>query len=292
MRIPFLLLSFKSMERSERKLKWLGRGLCRLSPSLGDALGKIRLDISPQAYATGSLLSSLIYGVLVGLVSAAALLIRGEAALFPAIAIGAAFWLLMLALHLTYPGILMRKIVAKESKDLLFALREIMIDVNSGVPLFDAMKNVACADYGYISRDFEMAVRQIERGVSQLEALRNLALSSESEYFKRAIWQIVNALETGSSMGTALPGIVQSLENHLFREIKDYSANLNFLMLIYMLTAAVVPSMGITFMVLLSAFSELGVTMQTVAMLVGASAIAQIVLMGYMGSTRPEIFGG
>jgi hypothetical protein len=103
---------------------------------------------------------------------------------------------------------------------------------------------------------------------------------------------MVNALETGASMSSALPGIVEALESFLFREIKNYSSNLNFILLIYMLVAAVVPSLGITFLVLLSAFSELGVDMKTVLSLVVGSGIMQIAMIGYMSSTRPEIFGG
>jgi hypothetical protein len=59
-----------------------------------------------------------------------------------------------------------------------------------------------------------------------------------------------------------------------------------------MLAGVVAPSLGITFMVLLSAFSGLGVTMETVAMLLGFTIVVQIVIIGYMSSLRPELFGG
>jgi len=143
-----------------------------------------------------------------------------------------------------------------------------------------------------VSSDFGNVVKEIEAGSSEREALRDLALKTESEYLKRAVWQMVNALESGTSIGTALPSIVDSLENYLYREIKNYSANLNFLMLIYMMSAAVIPSLGITFLVLLSAFSDFGITLETVGMLVGISVVMQVILIGYMSSTRPEIFGG
>jgi hypothetical protein len=103
---------------------------------------------------------------------------------------------------------------------------------------------------------------------------------------------MVNALESGSSLGGAIGGIVKSVEEYIYREIKNYSANLNFLMLIYMFAAAVLPSMGVTFLVLLSAFSDLGVSVQTVSMLVITSAAIQLAMIGYMSTTRPEIFGG
>lgn len=290
MRIPFLLISFESMKKLGRKFRGLGRAISR--PELGKTLSKIGTDVEPEAYAVGSLFSAFFYGLVFFALSMAVLTLRGVDAMLFSLAIGVSFWLLFFAIHMIYPSIIMKKIATKESKDLLFALREIMMNVNSGVPLFDSMKNVARANYGYVSQDFEEVVKNIESGVAQRDALKSLALKSESEYMKRAVWQMVNALESGASMGNALFGIVQSLEDYSYREIKDYSTNLNFLMLIYMLAAAVVPSLGITFLVLLSAFSELGVNMNTIAMLIGASAFMQVVLIGYMSATRPEIFGG
>jgi hypothetical protein len=78
----------------------------------------------------------------------------------------------------------------------------------------------------------------------------------------------------------------------MYQDIKNYSSNLNFLMLLYMIVATVVPSLGITFLVLLSAFSGFGVSFTTLLMLLGFSVVVQAIMIGYMSSTRPEIFGG
>jgi len=296
-KIPVLLLTPKTVRRIGRRLKPIGSALAKLQPGMGETLSKMGFDISAGEYMAGSLVSSFLYGAIFCAISLVALSIRGgeelvESAPSISIGVGLVVWLLFFLLHIIYPKITVSKIATKESKDLLFALREIMVDVDSGVPLFDSMKNVATSDYGYVSNDFNDVVKQIESGVPEREALKRLALKSESEYMRRAIWQMVNALESGASMGNALPGIVQSLENHIYREIKSYSSNLNFMMLIYMLSAAAIPSLGITFLVLLSAFGDFGVTAGTIQMLVAASAFIQIVMIGYMSSTRPEVFGG
>ena len=205
MRIPFLLLSFETMESIGRRFKGLGRILSRVQPNLGEVLSKIGVDIEPEDYAVGSLFSAFLYGILFFAVGMAALSMRGAEPLSTSVAIGISFWLVFFLLHMIYPAIVMKKIAVKESKDLLFALREIMMDVNSGVPLFDSMKNVASEDYGYVSMEFEWAVKQIEGGVPQRTALKNLALKTESEFMKRALWQIVNAIESGSSRISSLP---------------------------------------------------------------------------------------
>lgn len=293
-KIPVLLFSWNTVRRIGRRLKSIGKIVVKLNPKLNIIFKKLGVDVKPEAYAAASFMSSFIYGLVLSAILLLAFWLTGdvEEKINIAIAAGLGIWMLFLTLHMIYPGIVLKKIAVKEGKDLLFALREIMMDVNSGVPLFAALKNVAEAEYGYISYDFKSVTEKIESGTSEREALRELAIKTESDHVKRAVWQMVNALESGAGMGGALSGIVQSVEEKTYRDIKDYTSNLNFLMLIYMFTAAVIPSLGVTFMVLLSAFGDFGVTIETVSMLVASSAIMQTILIGFMGSTRPEIFGG
>jgi flagellar protein FlaJ len=293
-KIPFLLFQHPRNDRLIKRMRAIGLALVPVVPTLKTTLQKIRYDATVELFLTAAALSSFLYGLLFFTTSFAALLIlRQEVSPLPqALGIGIAIWALFFVLHIIYPAIEMRKIAIKENKDLLFALREVIIDVDGGVPLFDSLKNVSHAGYGYVSDEFERVVRQVESGVSEREAIKQLALKTESEFLKRASWQMVNALESGAKMSDALEHIAIAVEAYLFREIKNYSTNLNFLLLIYMLAGVVAPSLGITFMVLLSAFSGLGVTIESVAMLLGFTMMIQIVILGYMGSLRPELFGG
>ncbi|MDD5340020.1 MAG: type II secretion system F family protein [Candidatus ainarchaeum sp.] len=294
-KILLMLVSQRRMFQLGRRFRGLGRLLGAANPRMGSILAKLKLDLEPEGYAMGAFASGLAYGLMFFLLAAAVLWVRyhDTAKMWPeSLAIGLLVWLITFMFLMMYPGIMMRKIAAKESNDLLFALREMMVDIDGGVPLFDSMKNVASGDYGYVSRDLGTVVKQIERGIPDRMALRELAVRTESELMKRSLWQMVNALESGASLGTALSAIVQSIESYMYRDIKNYSSNLNFLMLIYMLAATVVPSLGITFLVLLSAFSGLGVSFTTLLLLLGISVLAQAIMIGYMHSTRPETFGG
>lgn len=293
-RIPVLLISSKSMERLGKRFKGIGNVLIALQPGLKTTISKLGYSFSAETYAVGSFFSSFLYGLVFSLLAAVVLALRGDAEdpVRIAVAVGFSITMLFFLLHLIYPKIVLKKIAVMENKDLLFALREIIIDVDSGIPLFDSMKNVATGEYRQISAAFEIVVREVETGTPEVDALKHLALRTESEYTKRTIWQMVNALESGASMKNALTGIADALEAANYREIKNYSTNLNFMLLIYMLIAAVVPSLGVTFMVLLSAFGGLGVDLGTVGLLIGGSILLQIIMIGYMSSTRPELFGG
>ena len=293
-KIPVLLFPLNTVRRLGKRLRGLGENLVKLQPKLGETLAKIEIEVEPEEYAAASFVSSFVYGLLFFAVAMAALLIRGaeQEPLYLSIMLGVAMWVVFYLLHMIYPAIELKKISVKESRDLLFALREMTMGVKSGVPLFSTVRNVGNADYGYVSQDFRWVTQQIESGVPEREALKLLAVKTESEYLKRAVWQLVNAMESGAGMGDALAGIVSSAEEYIYRDIKNYSSNLNFLMLIYMLVAVVVPSLGVTFLVLLSAFGDLGVTIESILMLIGISAAIQIAMIGYMSTTRPEVFGG
>lgn len=295
-RVPLMLISFKGAERLGRRFSGLGKVLIKIRPTLKKEFISLGVDLNPRAYMVGAFFSGFLYGLLFFGLGIILLAIRGEhddlTVMKLSAAVGLMISMLFFLLHIIYPGILVKKIAAQEDKDLLYALREIMTEVQGGVPLFDAMKEVSRGDYGIVSLDFAYIVAKIESGIPMKEALRELALTTESEFLRRALWQMINALETGASMAKAIPSVVQALEGNMIRSIRNYSSNLNFLMLIYMLIAASVPSLGITFLVLLSAFSGMGVTITTVAMLVGGSMIGQLALIGYMRSTRPEVFGG
>lgn len=295
MGVPFLLLTTDTMEKAGRRLRGLGRMLFAMRPALRNELPKIGILIDAESYCVGSFISSIAYGLIFFLVSMIALTVRGaeEPVLWMnSIVIGLLFWMLFFMLHILYPNILVKKIAAKQSKDLLFALREIMMDVGGGVPLFHALKNVSESDYGKVAMEFEWATKQIEGGMPEQEALKLLAIKSENEFMKRAVWQLLNALESGASIKDALPSIIEALESALYHEIRLYSSNLNFLMLMYMFAAAVLPAIGVTFLALLSAFSGIGVRLETLIMLISFSVILQVIMIGYMSATRPAIFGG
>ncbi len=295
-KIPLLMLTYGAMDGLGRRMRFIGKLVKTMRPSLSKELESLGVPLEAEYYGVGSLFSAFFYGLLFAIMTFAILLVNKDFQMDVRIrvtaAVGISFFAIFYVLHLVYPSILLKKKAVRSEKDLLFALREIMLGVNSGVPLFDTLKNVSNERYGQVSEDFSGVVKKIESGMAEKEALKELALLTESEYMRRAIWQMINALESGASMSTALPGIVDALENQTYRNIRSYSANLNFLMLVYMLIAAAIPSLGITFLVLLSAFSGMGVSVDKILMLIGGSALGQIVMIGYMASTRPEIFGG
>ena len=295
-KIPFLIFTPVEIKKIGIRFNSFGVFLSAFRPSLKKELVILGLDVELTHYMAASFFSAVVYGLLFFAFSFLLLALRGVSDTFVLLKLAAAvallFTTLFFLLHLIYPTIIVKKIAAQEDKDLLYALREIMTEIEGGVPLFDSMKEVANGEYGVISLDFAYVISKVEGGMPMKEALRELAITTESEFLRRALWQMVTAMETGASMSSALPNVVDALENNLLSGIRHYSSNLTFLMLLYMLVAASVPSLGITFLVLLSAFGGIEVSTSTIGMLILFSIFGQLAMIGYMRNTRPTIFGG
>ena len=296
-KIPFLLIPPKAFEQHPKLIKSVGI-FRKIIPTLQFDLKALYYEISGEAYILATFLSFVIYFVLFSFLLYAILFValpvdKHESILFQSVSIGFLFSLLFLILLIAYPSILVKKINTKKNKNVLFALREIILSVNSGITLFDAMKNVSASkDYGFVASDFERVIHSIESGKSEKEALREFAVFNQNDYLKRAAWQIINSIETGSRVGITLNIVTDSLEKEIYRDIRLYSTNLNFIMLIYLLGAAAVPSIGIAFLVLLSAFGGIGVDLTTIGALLVGTSLFQIVLIGYISNARPDLFGG
>ena len=66
---------------------------------------------------------------------------------------------------------------AKElERYLLFAVRHLYVKVNSGVTLFNGLVGIAYGNYGAISTEFKKAIKEIELGTSEDEALTKLSI--------------------------------------------------------------------------------------------------------------------
>ncbi|VVB98063.1 Type II secretion system (T2SS), protein F [uncultured archaeon] len=262
-----------------------------LFPSLKYNLKSLGVT-NPEAYVASSVLSAFISAALLGVLLYFGAQSAKDVARIQSLAIAASFglFLTLFIFNMYYPGIKTKSYAAKMDRDLAFALKDMLVQVESGIPLYESMVNIAHSNYGLVSVEFTSAVKEISAGAQESRALQQLALKSKSEYFRKALWQLVSTLESGASIGPALRSVIETLESYQHKSIKDYSATLNFVVLIYMLSAAAIPSMGMTFLIVLSAFGGIGVNESLILAIIGGSLLFQLVLIGFMNSGRPAVY--
>src|SRR3989344_3213965 len=155
--------------------------------------------------------------------------------------------LFVFMLQLRYPSVAAFKRVRRLDTELLAALHAITIQIDAGVPLFEAMVVVSEQDLGEVSVEFKKVVKKISGGVPQIDALEELALKNPSPYFRRAIWQIINGMKQGAQINPVIKSVIATLSQEQIIQIEKYGSQLGPLAMFYMMGAVILPGLGITF---------------------------------------------
>jgi len=187
-----------------------------------------------------------------------------------------------------YPRILSGKRKKLVENQLIPAVRQILIELKSGVPLFNAMTSAANG-YGEVSVEFRKIVNKINSGVPEIDALSEATRTNPSMQFRKVLWQIQNALKVGSDVGDSLESILDELMKEKIDDIHRYGQELSPWAMLYMMFAVVVPSLGVTMIIVISSF--LGIEIPTIifpavlAFLIGF----QLFFMSFISSRRPLV---
>ncbi len=195
--------------------------------------------------------------------------------------------------NMSYPKVIVNRRVKDIDKNLLFVLRTILVQVRSGVPIFNTFVSIATGDYGEISQEFRSVIEKVRAGKPVIGTLEELTVRNPSLYFRRAMWQIVNALKSGSDIADNLENVIKALSKEQLVEIKKYQSTLNPLAMMYMMVAVIAPSLGITVMIVLSTFPGMGAIGDPNtfwALLIGVSFM-QFMFMSVIKSKRPNLMG-
>ncbi len=286
MRIPIMLVS----ENFGSKIKI---GLFRI---IGKKIGKyIENDVKGamlgncEDYVISSIFSSLIWGVLIFLLSFSLLYYQGKD-VTPSFIVFIAFFIVFFILHLYYPKIILRKIGEEGDRYLIYALRDMWVQVSSGIPLYTVLSNISKGEYGPISDDVRNAISDISSTESEINALEKLSMRTASESFRKVLRHIIVSLRTGTGLSKSIETTLNTLILEQHRKIRDYSSSLNLFLLLFLVFAAVVPSILITFLSVLSVFGVFMITNETMIILIVISFFTQLFVVGLLSTSRPKIW--
>ncbi len=192
-------------------------------------------------------------------------------------------------MSLLQPKLAVIKKVKALDKDMLFALRHLLIKVRSGITLFDSMKDIAKGSYGQVSKEFDKITIQITAGKNEVEALEGAAYRNPSPFFRRAVWQIASSMRAGADIGSTLKNIVRNLSEEQRILIRKYGAELNPFSLMYMMVTVIMPTLGIALLIVLSSFTGLPIGPEVFIGIYVVLLIFQYMFMGMIKTRRPAI---
>ncbi len=181
-----------------------------------------------------------------------------------------------------------RKREREINKEILFAGRYLLVKLESGVPLYNALIEISNS-YGVASKYFKEIVNEIETGTPIEEALEKAREYNASKKFKRILWQIVTALKTGVDVTEPLKTTLEDIRNEQIIEIKAYGKTLNSIMMFYMVLGCVLPSLGFALFIIFSSFLSLEISSAFIGFSLFMFFVLQMSFIAIIKGTRPMV---
>ena len=172
-------------------------------------------------------------------------------------------------------------------RDILFASRDMIISLRSGMPLFNAITSVS-KGYGEASQEFERVVNRVQLGMPLEEAIDATVAESKSPSFRRIMLQASTSIKAGADVVEGLQSIIDQLSQERVIELRRYGQRLNALAMFYMLFGIILPSMGIAVVTILTTFIALFTVTESILIMVLIMLLfMQVIFLKLITASRP-----
>jgi pilus assembly protein TadC len=260
----------------------LYRIIAKHFPELRLKLAQARINEPPEYYVQKTFFISLLLGL--GLTIVAFSFTKNPALLllFPVLFVVSFFYFM----HRADAAVL--KIQREISKEIVFAGRFLIIELESGVPMYTAFQNMG-RNYETVGKYFNEIIQRVDLGTSIEEALNEAVQLAPSNDLRRFFWQILNSLKTGSEVSSALNNVVDQVVREQQIAVKEYGRKLNPLAMFYMMIAVIIPSLGTIMLIVVSTFMGLKLGFLLFGVLLAANIFVQFMFLSIIKAQRPPV---
>lgn len=129
------------------------------------------------------------------------------------------------------------------SMELPFALRHMATELRAGIGLYRTVQAIASADYGALSDEFARIIIEVEEGTDAKDALKHLALRTQSKALRNALVHIIRALKTGGNLSESMNQIAEDVSFELRMAVSEFGQRMNFFGVLFIFGAIVLPVM-------------------------------------------------
>jgi len=201
------------------------------------------------------------------------------------------FSIFSFARQFSYPKMFSFKKSVDIERNLIPALADMLVQLNSGIPLYNILINISASDYGSLSEEFRKAVRKINSGSPEVEVLEELGERNSSLYFKRTLWQLSNGMRAGSDTSIVIEESLKTLNEEQLLQIQNYGNKLNPMIMFYMVISVILPALSVAFLTIISSMINLpqNTTMLLFVGLFFFAILLQIMFLGVIRSIRPSL---
>jgi flagellar protein FlaJ len=261
--------------------------IARTLPDLKGKLKKAGMSERPEEFVKKTFLTAfyMTTGTIIALflILAKYDLLKGALFIIPPIMFAFLFFYM-----LKLPDVRIAKKEKEISKEIVFAGRYLIIELESGVPLYNAMINLS-KSYEIVGKYFREVVDKVNLGTSMEDALNEAIEFIPSDNFRRILWQILNSLRTGSDIGQSLNSVIEQIVREQAIEVNKYGRKLNPLAMFYMIIAVILPSLGVTMFIILSSFIEFELNLTILLVIAFLLGFVQFMFLSLIKFSRPAI---
>ncbi len=288
-KIPFSLLPPALLYRFSRFYLGVAQRLEKKYTTLDVYLTQAEVKISSLDYLAMCLVSLTVFAAFIFVVSLFSLAFG--APWFLPFFITFIFTFFIFFQQLAYPRLVALRRIKEVEKNLLPALQDMLVQLNSGIPLFNILASISKGSYGAVSAEFKNAIQEINAGRNQIDALEDIAVKNPSVLFRRAIWQLVNGMKEGADIAGLIKEVMRAVGDEQLTQIQRYGGQLSPLALFYMLIAIIAPSLGVTFIIVLASFVALSPVVTKILFygLLVFTMLFQVMFLGMIKTRRPSL---
>ncbi|MFH1409552.1 MAG: type II secretion system F family protein [Nanoarchaeota archaeon] len=270
-------------------MAWFFRRIAQSIPDLKFKLAQAGLPYSEEVFVKRTFKTS-VFGV-VGLSLFVFPMITEVAQLpFTPVMLLIPFFLvgILFVYMLRYPDSVIMKRQRGISKEIIFAGRFLIIELESGMTIYDAFKNIG-KNYPSVGRYFQDVVDKVDLGTDIEVAINESVELTPSADLRKVMWQVLNSLRTGSDVTLALNSVLDQIAREQDILVKEYGRKLNPLAMFYMIIAIIVPSLGMTMFMIMATFMGLDVTLPLLLIAVFLIGFVQFMFLAIIKSSRPPV---
>ncbi len=289
MAIPFVPFPPKAAVKMSRSFFPLSARLVKMFPDLDVQLRQSNMEMNAKDYLSIALFAFSFWFFLM-FVATFPLFVK-MSLMMGLFSLGLSFIVSLVVFMniLYYPKLIVARRVNNMERNLVFSLRYIVIQIKSGVPLFDAFESVAGAGYGALSAEFGRLVKEVSSGIALTDAIENLIYRNPSIILRRVLWQMVNSIKSGVDVGNSLSLMLQNISQEQMVEIRKYGSQLNPMALMYMMFAVIIPTLGLTLLMVFSLFSGFTFQQSMFYLILVVLTVFQFSFIGIIKSRRPRV---
>lgn len=289
-KIPF---SFASLDKLKKRSEYFKKFVAQKKNSkLRDMLSGSDIPLTREEYLSICISGFVTSFIVLFILSSTVLYFFGISyALLYAAVISFLFGAFVFFSRSVYPKVYTNRKIKEIERNLIPALEDVLVQLNSGIPLFSILVNISASDYGALSEEFKKVVKKINAGLSDADVLEEVGEKNPSMFFRRALWQVSNGMKSGSDISIIISESIKSLTEEQLLQIQNYGNKLNPMIMFYMLVSVIMPALSITFLTVISSLVNLSaaITQLLFISLFVFVVLIQIVFLGVIKSLRPSL---